>query len=178
MRAINLFKIELPIKSSHYTKQRMYSVWLGNGAKRYFSNLKDAKAFITETNRFLNDRLHELNYQYGVIFTEYRKVWFYLSDNYETRKFEKKIIECFAFIDKFFIQAGTRSGTINGNYFVFNYLFGICEHLVIIIDEIINVLKQRRYSAEEKRVDTFKRQIVFIRSELDGFGKIESEVKD
>jgi hypothetical protein len=178
MRAINLFKIELPNKSSHYIKQRMYLIGLGNGAKRYFSNLKEAKAFMTETNRFLNDRLHELNYQYGVIFSEYRKVWFYLSDNYETRKFEAKIIECFSFIDKFFMQAGTRSGTINGNYFVFNYLFGICEHLMTIIDEIINVLKQRHYSAEEKRVDTFKRQIVFIKSELDNFGKVDPEEKE
>lgn len=175
MRAINLFKIELPNKSSHYTKQRMYSVWLGNGAKRYFSNLKEAKAFMAETNRFLNDRLHELNYQYGVIFTEYRKVWFYLSDNYETRNFEKKIIGCFAFVDKFFIQAGTRSGTLNGNYFVFNYLFGICEYLITIINEIINVLNQRRYSAEEKRVETFKRQIEFVNSEIGKFGKIDSE---
>lgn len=178
MRAITLFKIELPNKSSHYTKQKQYSVLLGNGSKRYYSNLKEAKTYMTETNRFLNDRLHELNYQYGIIFSEYRKVWFYLSDNYDTRIFEAKIIECFSFIDKFFLQAGTHSGTINGNHFVFNYLFGICDHLIIIIDEIINVLKQRHYSTEEKRIDTFKRQIVFIKSELENYGKIDPEKKE
>ena len=63
MRAITLFKIELPNKSSNYIKQKQYSVWLGNGSKRYFSNLKEAKTYMTQTNRFLNDRLHELNYQ-------------------------------------------------------------------------------------------------------------------
>ena len=171
MREIKLFKIELPNKSSVYIEQRTYRIWLGNETRRSFSNIKEAKHFLTETNRFLNEKLFELNYLYTVAFSEYRKVWFYLSDNYQTKRIEDKINECFAFMDKMFTNAGTRSETINGNYFVFNYLFAICEQLMMVFDKLIEVHVHRNYFADIKTVSSFKVRVETILKEIKDFGK-------
>jgi hypothetical protein len=171
MREIKLFKIELPNKSSVYIEQRNYRVWLGNETKRTFPSVKEAKHFLAETNRFLSEKLFELNFMYTIAFSEYRKVWFYLSDNYDTKRIEDKVNECFAFADKMFTNAGTRSATLNGNYFVFNYLYAICEQLTIVFDKIIEVHKNRNYFADIKTVTSFKTRIETISKEIQSFGK-------
>lgn len=171
MREIKLFKIELPDKSSVYLEQKTYRIWLGNDAKHSFSNLKDAKHFLAETNRFLTEKLFELNYMYTVAFSEYRKVWFYLSDNYHNKQIEKKVIECFLFIDKMFVNAGTRSTTINGNYFVFNYFYQLCDQLIIVFEQFIEIHKSRNYFADIKATNSFKTRVQIILNEIRDYSK-------
>jgi hypothetical protein len=171
MREVRLFKIDLPNKSSVYTEQRTYRVFLGNETKRSFSNFKDAKAFLSETNRFLTEKLYELNYMYSVVFTEYRKVWFYMSDNHSIRRIEDKVNESFALIDRGFIQAGDRSGTTNGNYFIFNYFSNICENLITVLELIIQVHTHRNYFGDIKTANALKTRIEVIFKEIQAFGK-------
>lgn len=166
MRQVRLWHIVLPDKSSVYIKQKQYSVFLGNGAKCYFTNLKDAKQFIAETNRFLTSILHELNRLYGELFVEYRKVWFYMSDNYETKRVEKDLKLLFIELDNYFARIGDKNTTLNGNYFVFNNLNGIIDVLEKLIKFISEVYRTRRHFSEIKTVQSFIRQLESLRRDL------------
>jgi hypothetical protein len=168
MRSIEIKNIGLPNKSSVYIKQRQYAIFLGNDAKRYFTDMKDAKRFLAETNRFLNERLHEINYLYGNIFVEYRKIWFYFDDK---QKNEYRIAEAFENADKFFHRAATKSHTINGNVFTFNYVFGVCNELQDAIKWIAEIMRKRNLFADIRRLMTFDRQLKQIVHEILSYGK-------
>ena len=76
----------------------MYAVHLGNESQNYFSNLKDAKQFIADTNRFLNLKLHEFNQVYIVILSVYQRNWFYFGGqhgeiDYNLNNIEQKITD-------------------------------------------------------------------------------------
>ena len=168
MRKIFIDKIELPDKQSHYTQRKLYSVFLGNETKRYFSSIKDARAFLANTNRFLNDRVHELNYFYGVVFSEYRGIWFFLNTGVLT---EKKINYCFEAVNTAFKLACGRSQSANGNYFTFKHIFAIIDGLCNACKLILECLEEKKYYSDVKRVRGFYRQIQFIRNDLNNYGK-------
>lgn len=170
MRKIAIDKIQSPDYQSHYIKQKQYQVFLGNGAKCYFTNKKDAKQFVAETNRFLNDRIHEINYMYGLVFNEYRAIWFFLHDTDKTKIIGKKIIEALNMVDVYLNNAVNRSKTINGNHFTFKNVYGVIENLTDILNLINQVLEQRKYFRDLKRCKTFTRQLNFVKTELDNFG--------
>ena len=81
MKQIKIQEINLPDKSSHYIKDKMYNILLGNDHREYFGSEKLAEKFLAETNRFLNIKLHEANYLYYTLFAEFRKCWFFFTAN-------------------------------------------------------------------------------------------------
>ncbi|MDD5358554.1 MAG: hypothetical protein PHX80_05365 [Candidatus Nanoarchaeia archaeon] len=168
MRQIAIKNIQLPDRLSVYIKQKQYCVFLGNDTRHYFSALKDAKCFLAVTNRFLNDQLHELNYLYGIIFTEYRNIWFYLTSY---QKAEDQFISSFAAIDRYFYNAVVKSHGPNGNVFAFNNLFGICNTLADLTSEIMAILQAKKFFVDLRRVKSFEKQVRLINKELKSYGK-------
>ena len=63
------------------TKQVSKEICLGNGYRKQFDSVRDAKYFIAETNRFLTECLVILNMTYSEAFLQYRAVWFVTSNN-------------------------------------------------------------------------------------------------
>jgi hypothetical protein len=62
---------------NHFTqKPNGYEIFLGNGLRRVFVSKKDAARFLAETNRFLLQRVVELNEIYIRAYSEYRRAWF------------------------------------------------------------------------------------------------------
>jgi CRISPR/Cas system-associated endoribonuclease Cas2 len=151
-----------------YIKRQQYSVFLGNGSRTYYTALKDAKRFLAETNRFLNDRLHKLNYLYGNAFTEYRKIWFYFSG---IQNSENKIIECFNEADRNFMIAVTRGNTINANAFVYNWVNDICSALTNALSIIKEFLRDKKYYADLRRIEMIERQVIDISMMIENYGK-------
>ena len=72
MKKINITSITKADYSSHLTKLRTHCVSLGNGSINYFSNINKAKEFLAKTNRFLNERLFDLNELYIDVHTHFQ----------------------------------------------------------------------------------------------------------
>lgn len=168
MRQIKINNIVLPDKSSHYLKQKQYCVFLGNETRYYFSRFNDAKCFLAKTNRFLNSQMAELNYLAGIIYCEYRKIWLYLSDSRE-----KEIIDCFELFDHNLNYAVIKSQGINGNYFAFKFLLSGTVNINVAAALILAFLEAKKYYSDYKRVQSLKRQILFIKRQILDFGKVD-----
>ena len=75
MKRIGINKIQKGNKQSHYTREKLHRIGLGNDLNCYFSNLHEAKAFMAETNRMLNITAQELNRIFIEAWTEQRKIY-------------------------------------------------------------------------------------------------------
>jgi hypothetical protein len=168
MRQININKYGLPDAGSVYIKAKQYSVSLGNGSRNYFSSVKEVKRFLAETNRFLNDRLHELNYIYGLLFVEYRNAWFYLQGNEDI---EQQITNSIEYLENVFVKTVVKSTGTNGNSFTFNYMFSICKELEHIAKQIFIILKVNHDFADIRRIKLLERQVKQISNEIELYGK-------
>ena len=172
MRKIRLINITIPDLSSHYIKKKMYSVSLGNKVTKWFSNEKDAMAYLASVNRLLNQVLHELNYIYGNILAEYRYNW----GHFDTiRKNEEKVIlKSIDIIDRAFILVIERCGLTNGNHFTFNNLWNVMTEIDIIITICTNLFTELKHYAQVHKMDVFKKMIANQRKDLQNIGtKVE-----
>lgn len=80
MKKIELKKPESPDKSTVYKKHKLYNVYLVKHTL-YFTNKKDAEKFVAETNKFLNEILHDVNFRLIEVYRMYRLAWFYFADS-------------------------------------------------------------------------------------------------
>lgn len=182
MRQIKIREITLPGKTD-YIKFNMYCVFLGNDSRNYFSNRKDAKQFLVDTNRFLNIRLHEFNQVYASVFSVYQRNWFYFDSNngkanLDLSKMETKIIENFHAIPKAMITMVRRSQSPNGNYLVFTDFFHCIANSLEIIESLTDVFKERKHYVEIKCLEILKGQLEGIHKALNRYGKEESSLEN
>lgn len=166
MRQIKIIKIGNPAKNSHYMKQNMYSVYLGNGVTEYFSSIKMAKNFLAKTNKFLNSKLHELNYIYTLLFSEYRRVWFYLSIESEIN-FCNEMVS----IDKMFNNCINKCHYSNGNVYTINYLSNLSNKIAILLEDIKKVMIYKKIYVDVQRIDIYVRNTYNIRNEILNYSK-------
>lgn len=163
MKKINLVNIQLPDKTAVLIRQRKYSVFLGNEKTFQFTNMKEAKRFLAETNRFLNDVLQQCNWLFVFAFSEYRRTWFYFNARITYKyvkldSLEKTILENIRTIDYHFNIVVTRSHFTNGNYFAFQHLNNIIKAIDSILNCLEEILKERNL--------TDGKQIMFNRNVL------------
>jgi len=170
MRKIVINDIIYPDLNSNYTHRRKYCVALGNSTRVYFDNLKDAKKYLADTNRFLNNKLHELNYIYINVFAEYRKLWFYFAEK-QMQRYEQDINETFKVIDFKFQNLYRVNYTVNGNYFAFLSLDKIARNIREVFSIIIEVQKAKKFYADAQRVYMFDTQAHRIIMELKNYNK-------
>lgn len=180
MKRITLKETILPDKSSHYTRDHKYCVFLGNELRRFFTNRKHLRAFLVATNAFLNYKMHELNYLYGIVFAEYRRAWFYFTAGHPVAKnvlseMERNIRDEFDQMEKSFDWLWKRSGLPNGNYLTFKHLYLICDNLVSIVEVLKQVQHLRRYFVELHRLEIFRTQAVRLKESLENYGKPGAE---
>jgi len=180
MKRITLKETIPPDKSSVYTRDHKYCVFLGNGLRRFFTNRKHLRAFLVATNNFLNYKMHELNYLFGIIFAEYRRSWFYFTAGHPVMKnrladMEHNIRDEFSQMEKSFDWLTKRSGLTNGNYLTFKHLYLICDNLVSIVEVLKQVQHLRRYFAELRRLEIFRTQALRVKESLETYGKPGTE---
>lgn len=161
MNKIKLTHITPPDFSSVFSKSRMYQVALGNNKRECFSNEKHAKKFLAETNRFLNDKLAELNQIYTLVLCEYRNYWFYL----DLKNIELITVKTGG-IDKALLKLVTPRYGPNQNYYVFTDFSIVLKSLIdilMILDKAL--LSDNRYP-ELHRITFLKKWINQINNEL------------
>lgn len=172
MKKIHITEIQLPFeqtrsKRGDYIKQNLYNVYLGNEVRIYFKQEKEAKAFLTETNRFLNKKLFEINYVFTRIFVCYQEqAWFYLEIEKPDFDLENDIEDNIKYTKKMLTLLVQKRGN-NSNHFAFVNMM----KALFYIKEIINKLNQLFDSRK------MYNQLHFIEMQLEYLGRIEIEIE-
>lgn len=179
MKRITLKETILPDKSSVYVRDKKYCVFLGNELRRFFTNKKHLRTFLVQTNEFLNYKMHELNYLYGIVFAEYRRAWFYFTADHPVAKnnferMERSIRDEMNQVVKSFDWLARNSGFTNGNYLTFKHLYLICDNLVSIVEVLKQVQHLRRYFVEIHRLEIFRTQSLRIKESIENYGKTDT----
>jgi len=167
VKKIRLIHITSPDLTSHYINQRMYSVSLGNKVNKWFSNKKDAVRFLVYINQELNRKLHELNFIYGFVLGEYRKIWCYLQDTHKEEIIENQI----KYINHGFKMACERSHLANGNHFAFKNLTLVIEGIYELCNLIIQQLLERKYYSDIHRIEVFQTMLSQAKRCIDKLGE-------
>lgn len=122
-----------------------YSVFLGNGAKHTFTNIKEVRKFLNETNGQLTEALHDLNSLYADVFNMFRRNWGCFDNKFNE---ERLIVASFNGIDKAMDLIVKRCHFTNGNYFVFSH-FNYCFNGLTTILEILKEINTSRSNTPE-----------------------------
>lgn len=167
MKRIKIDKVQAPDPKPVYVWQTKYRVALGNGVRKQFTSRKLALAFLADTNRFLNLKLHEANLFYGEVFTEYRNNWFYFGENAD--RSEIKCENLLQQIREPFKLLVTRSNWMNGNDFTWKHLHTIFELLLQVLAELRALHRQKSKYAELRRILIIESRIQFAQSQLNRY---------
>lgn len=155
MNRIKLTHITGPDFSSAYSEMKMYRISLGNGQKEFFSNEKKARKCLAGINRFLNQKLHELNQLMIMVYGEYRNKWFYL----EPDKIEYINVKI-ASSEKALIKLITPRSGVNFNYYIYT-------DFKMIIDNCLAILKTLKITSINDGVWSEVHRIDFCTSWLE-----------
>lgn len=147
MKKIKLENYTDPKPGSIFVRDKSYWVWLGNGVKRSFSNRKHAEAFLVATNRFLNQKVFELNRLYVEVFAEYRRLWFYFDKSQTV--INNRIEANLEWTNKKFNLMIDISSHINGNFTSFQNMRVIIDNLRDIVNELMTLQKQKNNWVEK-----------------------------
>ena len=177
MKQIRITHYNEPKPDSVFTKDKYYSIVLGNGATISFKDKKKIVYFLTSVNKQLTEALQELVLLYADLFKEYWNIWFYLDqhvDTIETRERNKKIeshcISEFNYIPTLLNIAVDRSHFQNGNHFAFNHLYNVIKALQSINKMLIRLRQEKLHTAEVNRLELFDKALLRIKKEMDKIG--------
>lgn len=145
MKKIELKKPESPDKSTVYKKHKLYNVYLVKHTY-YFTNKKDAEKFVAETNKFLNQILHDVNFRLIEVYRMYRLAWFYFADSshgvnrmYLDRKIESELRNTETFLHRLIFNTKGYSATD----FIFTFLRNSIDCIDRICSWLITVYAKR-----------------------------------
>ena len=170
MKKVKLSRYKIPEKSSIITANRKYQVYLGNGLNVLFTNEKEVKKFLLETNRFLTDKLFEINDYRSKLLQLYCLLWFYMVQ-YKNFKFDSsRLINEFTHLDRIMSLAANRGSYINGNYMVFKHLNSCLDILTYIAEQIDHVYKSKRNFLDSTHIAILIHRIEVTREDIKSYG--------
>lgn len=168
MKKVNIRQLRTPDKSSIFTEQRKYSIYLGNNSRTLFSNEKYAKKFLTDVNQELNLILTDLNLTYIEIFQQWRRCWACLSVDLDKN---------FDYVNKCFRLSVKNTGD-NANHFAFVNIYNICNELLTVSDALKDYYL---YYKEFTSLNNIKTVIIRIENlilQLNNLGKKKPDQSD
>ncbi|HPB25616.1 MAG TPA: hypothetical protein PLB59_07975 [Bacteroidales bacterium] len=167
MRKIKIDKMTLSNKDSHYMRERLNAVHLGNELTAYFTNKKNLTNFIAKTNKMLNITAQELNLIYIELWTEQRKLFL----TYHHLFSRSKVRQHIAILERSFDLLVTRSAWTNGNHFSFSYIYKIIEYLNDWVSEAIIIMRKhnRNFSVDGFRV--IRERLINVKNKIDTWGE-------
>jgi len=172
------------IKIKHYSiSNKTYKVPIGNGITRAFDSKKKALKFLADTNRFLNTKLHELNFIYSDVYLQYRRNWFYFdhhkSPGASLFALERTVRTYLSQTEETFDLICSRSGYENGNYFVFAHFKTIFNGLKAAIRSLQKLQKSKSSAVDIHKLQVLYDRIIHLENETYQFdGNVIQEIID
>lgn len=170
MKTVKIQNFNEKDPNSIFTRDKYFRVSLGNGLSISFTNKKHLTKFLSETNEFIRRMLFELNKIYTEIFIEYRKMWFYF-DGEKFGNISLRYDDDLIFVNKHFSMIVDRSGWQNGNHFVFGHFKNIIDIFEVIINDLIEVNKQKSNYVEKRNLEIILSRLAWITENLKNYGK-------
>lgn len=160
-----------------------YRVALGNKLSRDFENLKLAKKFLCETNRFLNLKLHEAVFIFSDLQLQFRRNWFYFDHHKRPGAAlysnERRCKEHLRSVENAFDIMVERSHFENGNHFVFAHFGNIFNRMKETMKILQQLQKTKSSSVDIHKLEVLYRRILQVEKELFEYsGQFEKEVID
>ncbi len=159
MKKLRLSNMVPPDPSSHYTRDKKYWVWLGNGVKRSFTNKKHADAFLVKLSKYMNEKIAEMNLIYAGLFTEYRLTWFYIDPNVSDGMDQRLI-----YINSIFSKLGNRWN--NSDINTLNNFKLLIEDLKGFATPILKALLAKNDYAAKHRIEISIARLTRIESDV------------
>lgn len=174
MKSVRLTDFQLPDQESAFAVRKKYSVYLGNDYTATFTRKRDAKAFLSECNRFLSYQVHQINALYGNCLQEYRRAWPYFAHNKKSMgssqvAAEYAIKRSIGNISEALERVVMLRGTVNHNKLVFSNINLCIKELQRIISALMELYRSKNHGAVVVVLDGMKKSLEFIRMEIDGF---------
>ncbi len=174
MKSVRLTDYQLPDQQSAFTVRKKYSVYLGNDYTATFTRKRDAKAFLSECNRFLTYQVHQINALYADCFFEYRRSWPYFAHNKKTMQSsmvaaELSIKQSLANVSDALERVVMLKGTINHNKLVFSNINHAIKELQRVFSVLIDLFRSKNHGAILVILDGLRKNLEFIRMEIDNF---------
>lgn len=166
MKKITINSYTRADKKSIYTKDRMYRVILGNGITAFFGDLIATKKFLAETNRFLNQKLHEINHLFIEVMGLAHSTWFILNEQQERIIDEES--QAFARSRSLAVH---RSSWENGNHFTWFHIQNCLENQERIIRILESFNRDTGRYNENYLIRSIKDRINYIKRDLSNFGE-------
>jgi hypothetical protein len=175
MKSIKINGLNEPDKESVYTDRLCYTVNLGNGIVKKFSNKAQGQRFLNDVSKYLTYKLHECNELYISAFGYYRRAWFYFDHNkhtsnklglYDKDKFcEETLIQ----ISETFNILYRRANWANGNHFVFVHFNNITNGLQSVTEALISLYENKSAPAIGYELQILKTKIVYCQRTIDKY---------
>lgn len=173
MKSIKINGLSEPDKQSVFTDRLCYTVNLGNGIVKKFSNKAQAQRFLNEVSKYLTYKLHECNELYISVFSYYRRAWFYFDHNkhtnnklglYDKDKFCEDTLQHLA---QSFNILYRRANWANGNHFVFVHFNNITNGLQCVVQALQILYENKSNAAVSYELQILKTKIVYCQRTID-----------
>jgi hypothetical protein len=143
-----------------------YYVYCGEGLKFNFPSQREAKAFLSQLNRFLTTHLVLLNQRYVNLFSIYRSYFFIIHES-QAYTFSPK--KSFDIIDNCFDLAVNRSNSENGAVFTLQHIRVIYNSLQTITGQLLEIAYSRSDTPKIHELNAFKYDIRLIEKAFEDF---------
>ncbi|MBN4061641.1 hypothetical protein JYU20_00405 [Bacteroidales bacterium AH-315-I05] len=156
-----------------------YTIYLGNGTAHHFTSQKSCKAFLSSTNKFLTNFLHEAHEAYINTWVLYQNYWFYFKHNKPSMTAQrfiddhrcKKELDGVAEMRHLIIS---RCQYTNGNYFVFSHFRAIMKNLKTVLNILETISKKRSDTNTLYKIYSVHRIIAVLETDLNQYGVKEA----
>lgn len=178
MKKIEIKKIGLPDKKSVYVKYQLYAVYIGNGHTERFSNLKEAKAFLANVNRYYNFKLSQLNELLSSVYVSYRNYWsiFYDKKTGSNKlQAEHKIVDYLKAAEHAIDMSWRVCDSENGPYNVVHHFTGALSSLELTVDLLKKVTRDRNLMNDYNRLEALRQNILWVSRSIANYKGIAFE---
>jgi len=166
MKKIAIDSLSRANRASIQSRDHSHLICLGNGVNAYITGIVKAREFLADTNRFLNEKIHEINEVYIEVLAVYNRSWFVLDTDTDRRIQED--IRSFPKSRRLAIE---RSSWENGNNFTFVHLYKCLDTLDSVLDHLIRFNKRYKRYPENYYLKTMRSRIEFIQDQINKHGQ-------
>lgn len=165
MKKIKLTNYSKPTPGTNRAQEKLYTALLGNNVRLTASNQKDILKLLAAVSAQLTELIIATNTLYISVFTEYRRLYFYLD-----RK--NKIADMLLQIEKSFNLLFDRQAFENGNYFTLVHMASILSSLQSICGELLKLSEKRNFTMISRQIDQLYNQAAALSDQLADVGRI------